>query len=161
MKTLLTSARRSRVHQILLLTVAMASLAVTAEAEPPERAAITITTEKPLGPALGTFSTSGAFADSGVLVTESRLVSALPAPFGVVSHFVLRFEGQLGTFTIRAQITETFAADDPIALNTGVWVIVDGPGAYSTLHGTGDMVGTVDDEANLITRIYTGIVLLQ
>lgn len=161
MKTLFTSARRRRVHLILILTAAMASLALTAGAAPPELAAITISTEKPLGPALGTFSTSGAFADSGVLVTESRLVSGIGAPFGVVAHLVLRFEGALGTFTIRTQIIETFAADDPIALNTGVWVIVDGTGAYSTLHGTGDMVGTVDDEANLITRIYTGIVLLK
>ena len=73
---------------------------------------------------------------------------------------VLRFHGELGTFTIRTQIIE-LVTDDPLSLNEGVWVIVDGTGAYSTLHGTGDMEGTVDDEANLITRIYTGIVHLR
>jgi hypothetical protein len=161
MKTMLSSARRSRVHLVLILIAALASSAITAGAAAAERAAITISTAKPLGPALGTFSTSGAFSDSGVLVTESRLVSGSGAPFGVVSHLVLRFEGELGTFTIRTQIIETVTDDDTIFLNAGVWAIVDGTGAYATLHGTGDMAGTVDDEANLITRIYTGMVLFQ
>ena len=161
MKTLLTSARRNGVHLVLILTVAMVSLALRTGAAPSEAAAITITTEKPRGPVLGTFATSGAFADSGILVTESRLVSAIPSPFGVVSHIVVKCVGELGTFTIRTQIIETQTADPNLSLNQGVWVIVDGTGAYATLHGTGDVAGTVDDAANLITRIYTGKVFLK
>ena len=161
MKTLLTSAKPSYLNLLVILTATLASLPLTTEAEPSVSAAITINSEKPLGPALGTFSTTGAFSDSGILVTESRVVSAIPSPFGVVSHFKLRFEGTLGTFTIRTQITETVTDDGSIFLNEGVWDIVDGTGAYSTLHGTGDIEGTVDDESNLITRIYTGMVRLK
>jgi hypothetical protein len=146
---------------LIMLTAALASLALTTNAAPPVSAAITIRTEKPLGPALGIFLTTGVFSDSGTLVTESRVVSAIPSPFGVVSHFMLRFEGALGTFTIRTQITETVTDDESVFLNEGVWDIVDGTGAYSALHGAGDMEGTVDDEANLITRIYTGLVRLK
>ncbi|MGB7069590.1 MAG: hypothetical protein WBD22_08855 [Pyrinomonadaceae bacterium] len=120
--------------------------------------AITITTHKPFGPVPGTFVTSGAFADSGILVTESRHVSAIPSPWGVVSHFVLRFEGQDGTFWIRTQIRETVTENELIFDQDGRWVIVDGTGAYSTVHGTGDMEGTADHSTNLITRVYTGSV---
>lgn len=123
-----------------------------------EPESITITTHKPLGPVPGTFVTSGAFADSGILVTESRVVSALPSPFGVVTHLLLRFDGQQGSFWMRTQIIETVTDDEHIFANDGVWVIVDGTGTYSTLRGTGDMEGTVDDVANLITRTYTGLV---
>ena len=37
----------------------------------------------------------------------------------------------------------------------------DGTGAYTDLQGTGDLEGTVDDAANLITRIYAGLVHLR
>ena len=126
-----------------------------------EKETLVITTEKPLGPAPGTFSTSGAFVDTGVLLTQRRIVSALPAPFGVVTHLVLLFEGQQGTFTIRTEIKETVTGDEHIFANTGSWVFLGGTGAYSTLHGTGHMEGTVDDSANLITRIYTGQVFFE
>src|SRR5262249_37738022 len=136
----------------------MVSLVLTCAAAASEKEAITISTLKPLGPALGTFSTIGAFSDFGILVTVDRNVSALPSPFGVVTHLVLRFEGQQGTFTIRTQIKETVTENENIFFNEGSWVIVDGTGAYSTLQGTGDMEGTVNDVANLITRIFTGLV---
>ncbi len=161
MKTLSRTTRRNCVRLLLILTAATASLPLTTGAAPSQQEAITIHPEKTIGPALGTFSASGAFSDSGILVTESRLVTAIPSPFGVVTHLVLRFEGKLGTFTVRAQIIETVTPDDPISLNEGVWVIVDGTGAYSTLHGTGDVEGIVDDDANLITRAYTGTVHLK
>jgi hypothetical protein len=161
MKTLLTFPKPLHLRLLLLLTATLALLPLSTKAEPSVSAAIIIHSEKPLGPALGTFSTTGAFSDSGILVTESRVVSAIPAPFGVISHFKLRFEGTRGTFTIRTQITETVTNDGSIFFNEGVWEIVDGTGDYATLHGTGVIEGTVDDEANLITRIYTGLVRLQ
>jgi hypothetical protein len=122
---------------------------------------LVITTEKPLGPVPGTFSTSGAFVDTGVLITQQRIVSALPAPFGVVTHLVLLFEGQQGTFTIRTEIKETLTGDEHIFANEGTWVFLGGTGAYAALHGTGRMEGTVDDSVNLITRIYTGQVFFN
>src|SRR5262249_43788546 len=156
-----TSARRNFVHIVLALTAALASLALPTRAAPSQQEAITIVTEKPRGPVVGTFATSGAFADSGLLVTERIQFSAIPAPFGVITHIVQRFEGDLGTFTIQAQIIDTLTDDPNISLDQGTWVIVDGTGAYATLHGTGDVIGTVDDAANLITRVFTGTVHLN
>ena len=120
--------------------------------------ALIISTDKPLGPAIGTFTTSGAFVEGGTLVTVSRLVSAGPAPFGVVSHFVLLFEGEHGTFTIRTQIIERDAFDENIFTNEGTWVIEDGTGAYATLRGSGTVEGIVDHQLNNIHRVYTGMV---
>ena len=119
---------------------------------------LVIITDKPLGPALGTFTTSGAFVEGGTLVTLARIVSALPAPFGVVSHFVLLFEGDQGTFTIRAQIIERDAGDENIFTNEGTWVLEDGTGAYSELRGSGTVEGIVDHELDNIHRVYSGLV---
>jgi|SRR5688572_29973338 len=124
-----------------------------------QRETLIISTQKPLGPVPGTFTTSGAFVETGVVVTEQRIVSAIPSPFGVVTHLVLLFEGQQGTFRIRTEIIETVTDDEHIFANNGTWVIVGGTGAYSALRGTGEIEGTVDDEANLITRVFTGLVL--
>ena len=143
---------------IAILAVVGVSLALMRGATAAERESVTISTQKPLGPVPGTFTTSGAFVDSGILVTDSRVVSAIRSPFGVVTHLLLRLEGQQGTFWLRAQVIETVTDDEHIFANAGIWSIVDGTGAYSTLHGTGDMEGTVDDAANLITRVFIGLV---
>ena len=119
---------------------------------------VTISTSKPLGPGLGTFSASGAVSDSGTLVTVGRHFSAIPAPQHLVTHLVLRFEGSQGTFTIRTQIIETPTEDPAVFTDEGVWAIVDGTDGYSGLHGTGIVVGTVDDIANLITRVFNGTI---
>lgn len=146
----------SRVATLLVALAAALVLAGSAGAS--QREILTIHTTKPLGPVPGQFVTSGAFADDGVFVTERRIVSAVPSPFGVVTHLVLRFEGQDGTFTVRVQLIETVTSDPNVFANEGTWVIVDGTGVYATLHGTGEVEGTVDDVANLITRDYTGLV---
>jgi hypothetical protein len=157
----LTSAIR-RYGQILALIAAVtAILTFTDMAAALERQVLNIDTTKPLGPVNGVFSTSGAFSDSGVLVTERRIVGAVPSPFGVVTDLVLRFEGQNGTFTLQVQIMETVTADPNVFANEGTWAVVDGTGAYATLHGTGEVEGTVDDTANLITRDYIGLVHLK
>lgn len=154
----LSSATPRHVRFAALLATVMGSFLLTNAAAASQGEVLIINTTKPLGPALGQFSTSGAFSDSGVLVTEERLVSAVPSPFGVVTHLVLSFAGQYGTFTIRTQIMETVTGDPSVFADEGTWVIVDGTGAYATLRGTGDVEGTVDDAANLITRDYTGLV---
>ena len=119
---------------------------------------IVIITEKPFGPVPGTFSTSGAFVETGTLLTQRRIVSAVPSPFGVISHITLLFEGLDGTFTIRTQIIETDAGDENTFVQEGRWVVLDGTGAYSTLRGSGTIEGTADHNADLITRVYTGLV---
>jgi len=156
MRTALPSVIRIALSVAVAASVMLLGLSGAAVAS--EHLPIVISTQKPLGPALGTFSTADAFVDSGTLVTEQRNVSALPSPFGVVTHVVLRFDGQLGSFTMRAQIIETVTDNPDVFADTGVWVILNGTGAYANLQGTGDMEGTVDDATNLITRIYTGLV---
>ena len=136
----------------------LASVALAMPALAGEKTGIVITTSKPLGPAIGSFSTAGAFVDSGNLITERRTTSALPAPFGVVTHLVLRFEGGYGTFTVRADFTEQTTADPHVFADSGTWVITDGTSGYATLRGSGELTGTVNDDQNLITRILTGLV---
>jgi hypothetical protein len=153
-----TSASFGYLHVFVLLAAVLATLAFTNTTAALERQVLTIHTIKPLGPVNGVFSTSGAFSDAGVLVTEQRIVGAIPSPFGVVTDLVLRFEGQNGTFTLQVQIMETVTADPNIFANEGTWAVIDGTGAYATLHGTGDVEGTVNDATNLITRDYVGLV---
>jgi len=147
-----------RIALSVMVAASVMLLGLSSSAIASEQLPIVISTQKPLGPVPGIFSTAGAFVDSGILVTQQRNVSALPSPFGVVTHLVLRFDGQHGSFTMRTQIIETVTDDPNVFANTGVWVILDGTGAYADLQGTGDMEGTVDDAANLITRIYAGLV---
>lgn len=147
-----------RIALFIVVASSVMSLGLSSAAVASEQLSIVISTQKPLGPVPGTFSTAGAFVESGTLVTERRDVSALPSPFGVVTHLVLRFDGQHGSFSMRTQIIETVTDDPNVFANNGVWVIFNGTGAYADLQGTGDMEGTVDDAANLITRIYTGSV---
>ena len=147
-----------RIALSVVVAASVMSLGLSGPAVASEQLPIVISTQKPLGPVPGTFSTAGAFVDSGTLITQRRNVSALPSPFGVVTHLVLHFDGQHGSFAMRAQIIESVTDDPDVFANTGVWVILNGTGAYADLQGTGDMEGTVDDAANLITRIYTGLV---
>ena len=154
----LTPPTRAHVRITARIAALMVSLALAHAAAASQRDVLMISTTKPLGPALGQFATSGAFSDSGVLVTEQRLVSAVPAPFGVVTHLLLRFEGQYGTFTIRTEIIETVTDNPNVFFDEGTWAIVDGTGAYANLYGTGEVEGTVDDSTSLITRDYTGLV---
>jgi hypothetical protein len=147
-----------RIALSVVVAASVTSLGLSGPAVASEQLPIVISAQKPLGPVPGTFSTAGAFVDSGTLVTQQRNVSALPSPFGVVNHLVLQFDGQQGSFTMRAQDIETVTDDPDVFADTGVWVILNGTGAYADLRGTGDMEGTVDDAANLITRIYTGLV---
>lgn len=150
------SYREFRLALILGLSVLVLTLVPAAQASPPE--SVTIAASKPLGPVPGTFATSGAISDVGTFITIRRVVSAVPAPTFLVSHLTLLFEGTFGTFTVEAQITETVTADPAILINEGRWVIVDGTGAYATLHGGGEVIGTVNDTLNLITRTFTGVV---
>jgi hypothetical protein len=47
-------------------------------------------------------------------------------------------------------------SDPNVLTDTGTWTVVAGTGAYATLHGHGSVVGTVDENVNLITRIFEG-----
>jgi len=151
-------ARVLRRLMVVLAVVAVALPAVSASASASSQLPITIETSKPFGPVAGTFSVSGAFADSGTMENLSRTASGFGAPTFLGSHLTILFTGANGTFTIKAQIVETVTADPLVLTNTGTWTLIAGTGEYADLHGIGTVSGTADDNINLITRIYQGSV---
>jgi hypothetical protein len=121
-------------------------------------AAVTIETEKPFGPSPGTFSSSGAIPESGTFLNSSVILEDVDAPDSVTVHVTQRFDGALGTFTLRAAITETATEDPNVLTDDGTWVIIDGTSAYETLRGRGRVTGIADDNLDLISRTYSGTV---
>jgi hypothetical protein len=110
--------------------------------------AVTIETQKPLGPSPGTFSSTGAISESGTLLNSSVL-GCSNAPDCVTVDLTQRFEGALGTFTLRAAISQK-ATDDPHVLSDyGGWVLIAGTGVYETPQGRGRVTGTADYNLDL------------
>ena len=124
----------------------------------PDAAAVTIDTQKPFGPSSGSFSSNGAIPESGTFMNSSVVFEDVDASDSVTAHVTQRFHGALGTFTLRAAITETATEDPHILTERGTWAIIHGTGAYQTLRGRGRITGTADDNRDLITRTYTGAV---
>jgi hypothetical protein len=120
--------------------------------------AVTIETRKPFGPSPGIFSSTGAIPESGTFLNSSVILEDLDASDFVTVHITQRFDGALGTFTLRAAITETATQDPHVLTDDGTWVITDGTGAYETLQGRGRVTGTADDNLDLISRTYSGTV---
>jgi len=120
--------------------------------------AVTIETRKPFGPTPGIFSSTGAIPESGTFLNSSVILEAADASDFVTAHVTQRFDGALGTFTLRAAITETATADPHVLTEAGTWVIIGGTGAYEALRGRGRITGTADDNVDLITRTYRGTV---
>lgn len=117
-----------------------------------------IETRKPFGPAPGTFASTGAIAESGTFTNSSVILEDADATDAVSVHITQRFDGALGTFTLRAAITETATEDPHVLTDDGTWVIIDGTGAYEALHGRGRVTGTADDNLDVISRSYSGTV---
>jgi hypothetical protein len=124
----------------------------------PKAGAVTIETRKPFGPMPGIFSSTGAFAESGTVQNSSLILEHLDGPDFVTVHITQRFDGALGTFTLRAAITETATEDPNVLADDGTWMIIDGTGAYESLQGRGRVIGTADDNLDLISRTYSGTV---
>jgi hypothetical protein len=121
-------------------------------------AAVTIETRKPFGPSPGIFSSSGAVTESGTFLNSSVILGDVDASDFVTVHVTQRFAGALGTFTLRAAITETATEDQHVLTDEGTWVIIDGTGAYEALQGRGRLTGTADDNLDRISRTYRGMV---
>ena len=117
---------------------------------------MTIKTQKPFGPSAGTFSSTGAIPESGTFLNSSVIVERVDAPESVTVHVTQRFNGALGTFTLRAAITETVTEDPNVLADDGTWAIIGGTGAYETLQGRGRVKGIADDNLDLISRTYSG-----
>ena len=123
-----------------------------------KRRAVTIETRKPFGPSSGIFSSTGAISESGTFLNSSVIFERVDGPDFVTVHVTQRFDGALGTFTLRAGITETATKDPNVLTDHGTWVIIDGTGAYETLQARGRVTGTADDNLDLISRTYSGTV---
>ena len=119
---------------------------------------MTIETRKPFGPKAGIFSSTGAMSESGTFVNSSLLLEGLDAPGAVIVHLTQRFDGALGTFTLRATITEAATADPHVLADAGTWLIIAGTGAYASLRGRGRLSGIADSHYDLISRTYSGMV---
>jgi hypothetical protein len=118
---------------------------------------VTLQTSKAPGPGQpGTFEATGAFADSGAIDNLAFNFSAIGAPTFVISHLTILFTGAEGAFTLKTQITETLTSDPNVLTDSGTWTIIGGTGAYADLHGQGTIVGTLDENAGLINRTFTG-----
>jgi hypothetical protein len=124
----------------------------------PKAGAVTIETRKPFGPSPGIFSSTGAIAESGTVLNSSLILEPLDGPDFVTVHITQRFGGALGTFTLRAVITETATENPHVLTDDGTWAIIEGTGAYETLEGRGRITGTADDTVDLISRTYSGTV---
>ena len=124
----------------------------------PNLGAVTFETRKSFGPLPGTFSSSGAIAESGTFLNSSVILERVDAPESVTVHVTQRFDGTRGTFILRAAITETATEDPRVLADDGTWAIIDGTGAYTMLRGRGRVTGSADDYLDLICRTYTGTV---
>ena len=122
----------------------------------PKAAPVTIKTQKPFGPSAGTFASTGAIPESGTFLNSSVIVERVDAPEVITVHVTQRFNGALGTFTLRAAITETVTEDPNVLADDGTWLIIGGTGAYETLQGRGRVKGIADDNLDLISRTYSG-----
>ena len=119
---------------------------------------VTIETRKPFGPVPGIFASTGAIAESGTVRNSSLLLERPDGPDFVTVHITQRFDGALGTFTLRAAITEIATGDPRVLADDGTWAIIGGTGAYETLQGRGRVTGTADENLDLISRTYIGSV---
>jgi len=85
----------------------------------PKAGAVTIETRKPFGPFPGSFSTTGAIAESGTLRNSSLLLEPPDGPDSVTVHLTQRFDCALGTFTLRAAITQIATRDPRVLADEG------------------------------------------
>jgi hypothetical protein len=122
----------------------------------PKAGPVTIKTRKPFGPSAGTFAAAGAIPERGTFLNSSVIVERADAPEVITVHITQRFTGALGTFTLRAAITETVTEDPNVLADDGTWAIIGGTGAYETLQGRGRVKGIADDNLDLISRTYSG-----
>jgi hypothetical protein len=119
---------------------------------------VTIEMRKPFGPFPGIFASTGAITESGTVRNSSLLLERPDGPDSVTIHITQRFDGALGTFTLRAAITEIATEDPRVLAEDGTWAIIAGTGAYETLRARGRVTGSADENLDLISRTYAGTV---
>jgi len=106
-----------------------------------------------------TWSSSGAFSDSGAF-TEVPGVRNFFAGSSSTFHVVRTFTGDDGTFTTRADVRIGATSDPNVLSVTGRWAVLSGTGAYAKLTGAGSISETVDFSTGVIQGTWQGRVLL-
>jgi hypothetical protein len=133
------------VHRLIKTTALVGVLvfvpapSIAAAATPWESITIAATRVGPIG----SFTSSGAFADAGsFMVARPTFGGPGPGRF-VIVHATETFAGASGTFTVARNVRVTWGDDPTVRTIEGNWVVISGTGAYADLHGHGTISGTV------------------
>jgi hypothetical protein len=135
----------------LVAVLCAPSLALAPPSSASTSQAVTINSQIDLNrdPVTGTWTATGAIADSGTLA-EAFLIFR-----GGQLHIERVLTGEQGTLTLRIQSALTGVVGDT-ATFTGSWVAVAGTDAYADLHGHGLRTATVDLNTAIVTEKLTG-----
>lgn len=149
--------RRYLLGITVALVAALAVLAAPAGATPPSGVEIEVDT---LFAGTGTFTATGAAVDDGVLCATGDtldvfgMVSGMgPKGFNIQTVKEFTCDDLSGSFFVKLQVKVFFAG--PV-LSSFNWVVMDGDGAYTDLHGSGDGVGLPPNSGFDILDVYTG-----
>ena len=124
-------------------------------ANPPQP--VTILIHKQLGAANpGTFTASGAFADSGTVTTDSFAVTAGPSPHTEVLHISQTLHGARGDVSVKMEIQVHDTTQPGVATEDGNWQVLSGTAAYATLTGGGNETAIVDHNNAQLARTLDG-----
>jgi len=141
--------KRLRIGPALLAMCATLLLASGASASQSEPVTITVLTE------IAGFEVP--FEATGGVVCAEGMVSNVSGNFvggqsGSQAQIILikHFACDDGTFDVLLRVTLDFGTGDTV----GTWSVLDGTGAYETLHGTGSLTG--DGMGDTILDVYVG-----
>lgn len=136
---------------VLLVVLAPASLATAA---PPATITIEATRQGPVG----SFTASGAFADTGTFAVQDPVFGGPGPGRFVIVHATETFTGTAGTFTIFRKVRVTWGDEPSVRTISGNWEVVSGTGAYVGLQAHGTISGTVEGvpPAEVFVLTYSG-----
>ena len=137
------AARRALVIAVLLVlaTIAIVGPATsTSNAAAPTSVTIELLRNGPPGSEATTWSSSGAFVDSGTWTIDRFICGACPSPVTGAPYFNTTATSGLGTFAIR--LHSMFNLLQPNEVNS--WEITSGTGTYTKLIGHGSFTVNVD-----------------
>ena len=142
MKRLATAALTALVATVLLAGPVLAS------APQPVTITVLTTTEGAIDPFE---ATGGLVCDNGVVENAGGRFIGWQSGTHAQILILKRFTCEDGIFDILLRVTLDFETADTVA----TWSVVDGTGAYASLHGAGKLTGT-NDGGDTILDVYVG-----
>ena len=136
---------------LLAVSAALGASAAAATAHTPSTDAITMNWTTPYvtappwdGTGTGGFSASGAsVSDAGALSVAFHLGAAASHSSILTQSSRRTLTGSLGTITLHCNEIAHNTAANPVTI-TGHCTVISGTGAYTALHGQGELTGTGD-----------------